>query len=68
VHQKHKPQIFVFVTHKHKKSFGIAPIILSGAYGTSQRTVQSSYVGRADVGTLVWVGRGARDGPEKIQD
>ncbi len=27
-----------------------------GAYGTSQRTAQSSYVGRADVGTtLVWV-------------
>jgi hypothetical protein len=27
-----------------------------GAYGTSQRTIRSSYMGRADVGTLVWVG------------
>ena len=28
---------------------------MSGAYGTSQRTVRSSYMGRADVGALVWV-------------
>ncbi len=26
-----------------------------GAYGISPRTVQSSYMGRADVGTLVWM-------------
>jgi hypothetical protein len=30
-------------------------VFLLGAYGTSPRTVRSSHVGRADVGTLVWV-------------
>ncbi len=35
-------------------TYGKAIIVL-GAYGTSQHTVPSSYVGRADVGTLVWV-------------
>ncbi len=36
----------------------MALIILSGAFGTFPRTVRSIYVGRADIGTLVWVGEG----------